>query len=186
MKKEPWQLPNSGLGQALGVALVKEYKRNVEALLKQTVKSLQIQQRIRVGAANTSAKADIWAVGISLYDMVFGIRPFKDAQEVAAYRAMGPMDRASFLRLELLPDDFHGFGELLGDLLHPDPALRPSAAKILQHPVLQMSDAEFAQGRALIRKLAILPAPRARAITEQEVKAKRPPARFFGSSRHFE
>lgn len=99
-------------------------------------------------------KADIWSLGVTLYEMTTSqrriidgepvspqrLRPFpytqltSEARDlISDFRTKKEPDRFAQLRLDPL-DELH---QLIFNMLHPDPSMRPSAQEIANHPLIR-------------------------------------------------
>ena len=83
--------------------------------------------------------ADVWAVGVSLFQMVFGRPPFMASSMMETYR------KARDEPVDMSPQANHGvkisgaLAELLALLLHKDPSQRLRLEHALQHPWCQQT-----------------------------------------------
>ena len=105
----------------------------------------------------SATKADMWAVGVTLYMVLFGRMPFVGDTLPALYEAVQgtepPMPPASFSGPPPLPEAL----DLLRALLQKDPALRPNADECVRHAFVG-----GAQGAAAVAGTAVQ-------VTEEEV-----------------
>ena len=79
--------------------------------------------------AGVDARADVYALGCLLYEMLCGVRAFAQADPIALYQRSVAMDFAD--PCELTPDLPRAFGALLVQALRPRPAERPADAGVL-------------------------------------------------------
>lgn len=77
-------------------------------------------------------KADVWAAGVVLFEMVNGTRPFI-GDDPASLRE----NVVRNLRQPMNPTITRDMYELLNKLLHPDPAARPTAAEVLDSRLMR-------------------------------------------------
>jgi len=82
-------------------------------------------------------KCDIWSIGVILYILLSGIPPFNGNTdgEIMAKVQLGGFDFEDPIWNEVSLQ----VKELIGKMLNMDPATRPSASEILEHPWFEIA-----------------------------------------------
>lgn len=86
-----------------------------------------------------TTKADIWSLGILLYEMTHGHPPY------AADTLENIKQEFEQKNIEIYSNFSQGIRTLLKELLRMDSSLRPDATQLLAHPVLVQHEAEFSK-----------------------------------------
>ena len=141
--------------------LVDKYQKAADAAVATVEKSTHILLRSQDMPVQSRSKNDMWAVGVSLYELLFGERPFDRSgdRDLDLYVDLKAGARARMLNIKSLGGIKECFRGVITDLLNPDHELRPSAAPMLRSPIVNLTDDEFKKGRELIQKFSRAPNP---------------------------
>ena len=133
---------------------------------RKNIKDAQDARQERQVAAHApkigiTAKADTWAVGIDAYRLFTNVSPFEmkfQTDEKDKIKAFGD-DPNNRVRLpDGVPPGLDGLARshlntVLGQLMHPDPAQRPTLSQILQNPLFQLAGVGGQAARDVIKQV---------------------------------
>lgn len=111
----------------------------------------------RIGGGRYGAASDVWALGLTLLEAATGRWPFASA---AGSDFWTVLDEVTSSPPPRLPNDGRftpGFRDFVSRCLEADPAMRPTAAQLLDHPWLRSATAGGAAEAALVGVVAGLP-----------------------------
>ena len=101
-------------------------------------------------ASEVGPGADLWALGVVLYEMIAGRSPFARAREMETLAAIMAVDPEPII--EVRPDTPPGLATLVDELLAKDPDHRPASAAVVTQRLAQMSAPE-SRGRLAIQEI---------------------------------